>query len=143
MIEPLVDRLPEPGLLIGSRLIPDASGGRDTGVSAATGGSTKDVPLAGPLEVDVGRLIVGHPLAETTKVGPLISACACDRILGVVQHAMEEESGNLVAGGHRMEGDLADGFYVAPTLFSHVEETCPVAREEVFGPVLSIMPFGQ
>ncbi len=86
-------------------------------------------------------IVLGDPFEKTTMMGPVVNAKACDRILGVVSNAVDQGHGKLVAGGQRAGGDLADGYFIAPTLFSHVEHSAPIAREEIFGPVLSIIRF--
>jgi aldehyde dehydrogenase (NAD+) len=84
---------------------------------------------------------VGNPLDPSVLVGPVITAAACDRILGVIEAASAGEAGRLLTGGHRLGGDLAGGYFVAPTVFGDVDPTAPLAREEIFGPVLSVLRF--
>jgi acyl-CoA reductase-like NAD-dependent aldehyde dehydrogenase len=86
-------------------------------------------------------VVVGDPFEAATAMGPVISEQACDRILGMIQTAVSEKMGRLVAGGDRLGGPLADGYYLQPTVFADVDPTSPLAKEEIFGPVLSIMPF--
>lgn len=86
-------------------------------------------------------LRVGPSLDPTTQVGPLVSA----RQYGRVQSYLDRgpaEGARLVAGGARlMEGALSKGHYVAPTVFADVTDDMAIAREEIFGPVASILPF--
>ena len=84
---------------------------------------------------------VGPALDRTTTFGPVIDARACERILGVIDRAKNAHEGRLVAGGHRIGGELADGYFIAPTIFADVDPDSPLAREEVFGPVLSVIRF--
>lgn len=84
---------------------------------------------------------VGDPASEQTAVGPVISQSAADRILGVVDDAVKTDSGRLVAGGVRLGGDLAEGYFVAPTLLADVDNSAPIAQNEIFGPVLCAIPF--
>lgn len=84
---------------------------------------------------------VGDPFDPSTMVGPVISQGAADRIIGVIDQAVEERMGELVTGGKRMAGDLADGFYIAPTVFAGVDNHAPLAELETFGPVVSVMRF--
>jgi acyl-CoA reductase-like NAD-dependent aldehyde dehydrogenase len=86
------------------------------------------------------RVSVGDPLAATTALGPVVSEAACERILGYVERA-RGDGARLVAGGSRLDGALADGFFVAPTIFADVDNTAELAREEVFGPVLAFLRF--
>ena len=84
---------------------------------------------------------VGDPFDPTVLMGPVVSAAACERILGVIARAVDEGSGTLLTGGGRLDGDLADGYFVAPTVFGDVDHDSSLAREEVFGPVLSVLRF--
>ncbi|HVE25939.1 MAG TPA: aldehyde dehydrogenase family protein, partial [Sporichthya sp.] len=77
-----------------------------------------------------GKMPVGDPLAPTTAVGPVISEAATTRILGFVERAKTAGAGTLLAGGERVGGDLAAGFYVAPTVFGEVDNRSELAQEE-------------
>lgn len=84
---------------------------------------------------------VGDPLDPQTQVGPVVSAPQMDRILGFIEGA-QEEGARLVTGGVRMGGAAYEaGFFVEPTIFSGVADQMTIAREEVFGPVLSAFTF--
>jgi acyl-CoA reductase-like NAD-dependent aldehyde dehydrogenase len=74
-------------------------------------------------------------------LGPVINAQACDRILGVIDRARSEGSGRLVTGGGRVGGDLANGYFVEPTVFTNVDNASDLAQHEVFGPVLAVIRF--
>jgi 5-carboxymethyl-2-hydroxymuconic-semialdehyde dehydrogenase len=87
----------------------------------------------------VARLKVGHPLDPATEVGPLIHQRHLDKVLSYFKVA-REDGARVRAGGARAEG-LGSGFYVQPTLFTHASSTMRVAREEIFGPVLTALPF--
>jgi acyl-CoA reductase-like NAD-dependent aldehyde dehydrogenase len=89
----------------------------------------------------LARLPLGDPLAPGTVLGPVVSAGACERILGIVERARTSGAGRLVTGGERVDGDLADGFFVAPTVFGEVDPASELAQREIFGPVLSFMRF--
>ncbi|HYH48253.1 MAG TPA: aldehyde dehydrogenase family protein [Acidimicrobiia bacterium] len=84
---------------------------------------------------------VGDPMDPATVMGPVISARHCDRILGLVAATRASGAGRLLTGGKRLGGDLADGFFVAPTLFADVDPNSDLAQEEVFGPVLAVTRF--
>lgn len=97
--------------------------------------------VVGMVSAMAGQFILGNPLDPATVVGPVINEAAAQRIVGIIERAQHEGSGKLVAGGKRGEGALAAGSYVQPTVFADVEHDSSLAREEVFGPVLSIMRF--
>jgi aldehyde dehydrogenase (NAD+) len=88
----------------------------------------------------LASLLVGDPLDERTFVGPVVSEAAMDRILGVIDRA-RADGATLLAGGARLGGDLADGWFVAPTVFGDVDHDSDLARNEVFGPVQAILRF--
>jgi aldehyde dehydrogenase (NAD+) len=88
-----------------------------------------------------GSITVGDPFLQSTMMGPVVNRAACDRILDVIGHAAETGQGKIVAGGARLGGEFADGYFIPPTLFADVDNAAPLAREEIFGPVLSIMRF--
>jgi len=85
-------------------------------------------------------LKVGDPLDPTTNLGPLISQRQLDKVLGYLDQG-PKEGARLVTGGHRLGGELSNGYYVAPTVFGNVNNTMTIAREEIFGPVASVIPF--
>jgi acyl-CoA reductase-like NAD-dependent aldehyde dehydrogenase len=83
-------------------------------------------------------LVPGDPLDPNTKMGPLISKEHRDKVVGYLK-AGESEGAKRVAGAPRPEAEA--GYFVDPTVFSGVEERMKIAREEIFGPVLSVIPF--
>jgi acyl-CoA reductase-like NAD-dependent aldehyde dehydrogenase len=85
------------------------------------------------------ELKVGAGMDAATEIGPLISPAQLERALHFV--GVGRESAELVAGGVRPGGALANGYFLQPTVFSRVEETSPIAVEEIFGPVLSVFRF--
>jgi acyl-CoA reductase-like NAD-dependent aldehyde dehydrogenase len=82
---------------------------------------------------------VGDPMEPTTQMGPLISAPQLERVLGFVEEARTATT--VALGGERLGGDLADGYFVPPTVVTGVRNDMRIAREEIFGPVLSVIPF--
>jgi acyl-CoA reductase-like NAD-dependent aldehyde dehydrogenase len=84
---------------------------------------------------------VGDPFAGDTVMGPVVSEGAARRILSVVEEATEGKAGRLCTGGRRAGGDLAAGFFVEPTVFADADPTSSLVREEIFGPVLAVLPF--
>ena len=81
----------------------------------------------------------GDPLDPANIQGPQISSRQRDRVLGYIERGCEEGA-TIVVGGHR-PASLPRGWYVEPTLFSHVDNDMTIAREEIFGPVLVVIPF--
>jgi len=82
----------------------------------------------------------GSPFDPAVTASPLINPRQLDRVLGLIAQG-QADGARLVCGGTRGEGDLADGNFVAPTLFTDVSNDMSIAREEIFGPVLSVIPF--
>lgn len=83
---------------------------------------------------------VGDPFEPDTVAGPVVNAAALERILGMIDRA-KQDGARLLTGGERLAGDLADGYFLAPTVFADVDPYSDLAQKEVFGPVLSIIPF--
>ncbi|RUL92472.1 aldehyde dehydrogenase family protein [Verrucosispora sp. FIM060022] len=86
------------------------------------------------------RVRVGDPADETTVMGPVVSGQACDRIIGVIDRA-RTAGAQLLVGGGRCGGDLADGFFVEPTVFVDADRDTELVQEEIFGPVLAVSSF--
>jgi aldehyde dehydrogenase (NAD+) len=82
----------------------------------------------------------GDPLAEGTILGPLVSQIQFDKVQRLIAAGIEEGA-TLVAGGLGRPDGLNRGYYVRPTVFGNVTNTMTIAREEIFGPVLSILPY--
>ena len=93
------------------------------------------------LGATAAHIKVGDPLDPSTVVGPVISENALSRIVSMVDTAVKQEGGRLVAGGERLAGEMANGFYLPITLVADVAQTSSIAQHEVFGPVLAITPF--
>ncbi len=86
-------------------------------------------------------LKIGHPLDAATQLGPLVSRQQLERVTGYLDIG-KSEGARAVSGGARMtEGDFAKGYYVPPTVFADVKDNMRIAREEIFGPVLSAFVF--
>ena len=87
----------------------------------------------------VANMVVGDPFVKGVQLGPLASAAQRDRVQGYIQKGIEEGA-TLVAGGLGAPEGVDAGFYVRPTVFSNVTPDMTIAQEEIFGPVLSILP---
>jgi aldehyde dehydrogenase (NAD+) len=88
----------------------------------------------------VPMVTFGDPYSYETTSGPLINTRQLDRVMGYIQSG-QEQGAKLVCGGDRPGGDLAAGNFVNPTLFADVDNHMKIAQEEIFGPVLSVIPF--
>ncbi len=82
----------------------------------------------------------GDPMQETTRLGPLSSAAQLERVRSYIKKGVEEGA-QLVAGGPDAPEGLSGGYYVKPTVFAKVKPSSTIAQEEIFGPVLSIIPY--
>jgi aldehyde dehydrogenase (NAD+) len=82
----------------------------------------------------------GDPFSDDTRIGPLVSDTQRERVRGYIRKGVEEGA-KLVTGGEEPPEGLDKGFYVQPTVFSEVTPKMTIAQEEIFGPVLSIMPY--
>jgi aldehyde dehydrogenase (NAD+) len=83
---------------------------------------------------------VGDPRAKDTTMGPVVSEAQYDKIQRLI-HAGIDEGAELVCGGPGKPEGLETGYFVKPTVFAHVRNDMTIAREEIFGPVLSIIPY--
>jgi len=83
---------------------------------------------------------LGDPLDRATRMGPLVTAAHRERVMGYVE-AGRREGARLVLGGGKPNGSLAGGAYLEPTIFSDVAPGMSIAQEEIFGPVVTVMPF--
>ncbi len=86
-----------------------------------------------------GGLTVGNPLDESTDIGPVVSSRQRERVLGYIE-AGRNSGARLVAGGG-IPKDQPRGWFVSPTVFADVENTDRIAQEEIFGPVLAVIPY--
>jgi aldehyde dehydrogenase (NAD+) len=83
---------------------------------------------------------VGDPLGGEAQLGPLISGTQQERVRGLIQKGIDEGA-TLVTGGAEQPDGLDKGYYVKPTVFADVSNNMTIAQEEIFGPVLSIIPY--
>jgi acyl-CoA reductase-like NAD-dependent aldehyde dehydrogenase len=90
-------------------------------------------------KAQLAKLTLGDPFDAKTKLGPLASAGQRDTVLRYVDQG-KHEGAELVAGGERPAA-LPRGFYVQPTIFANVSNRMAIAQEEIFGPVLAIVPY--
>ena len=86
------------------------------------------------------RIRSADPFDDTTRIGPLVSAAQRERVRSYIRKGIDEGA-RLVAGGPDAPDGLEKGFFVRPTVFSEVRRDMTIAQEEIFGPVLSIIPY--
>ena len=86
-------------------------------------------------------LRVGNSLDPETQIGPIVSQAQLDRVTGYLDIGKEEGARPTAGGARLVEGDLAKGYFVPPTVFADVKDEMRIANEEIFGPVASVLPF--
>ena len=96
--------------------------------------------FVGKLVDRVKGLKVGDPMDKGTRMGPVVSAQQLQTVLGYVE-AGRREGATLAAGGERVRVGDGRGYFLQPTVFTGVSNAMRIAREEIFGPVLSVIPF--
>ncbi|GAB3831164.1 aldehyde dehydrogenase family protein [Dactylosporangium cerinum] len=87
-----------------------------------------------------GRYTVGDPLAETTRIGPMATRAHQERVIGYIERGIADGA-TLAAGGPARIDGLGTGAYVRPTVFAGVDPHAVIAQEEIFGPVLAVIPY--
>ena len=98
-------------------------------------------PLVEGMLKKVPNIKLGHGLEEKVKMGPLISSTHRDKVEGYIKLGLQEGA-RLLCGGKRPDATgLKNGFFVEPTIFDDVKPTMRIAREEIFGPVLTVTTF--
>jgi aldehyde dehydrogenase (NAD+) len=104
------------------------------------------VPAAKLAEVEAiakrvaASVITGDPTSEKTNLGPVVSKLQFERVEGYIAKGIAEGAKVVIGGSGRPDG-LTKGYFVKPTIFSNVRNDMTIAREEIFGPVLCILPY--
>ena len=141
-----------PNIIFADADFDNAATGALAGIFAATGqtcvaGSRLVVQrpiydrMVEQLSARAGRIRLGDPLQDTSEMGTVANRPQFDRILGMIT-AARTAGAELVTGGGPAEGEgLGNGLFIAPTIFANVRNEMEIAQEEVFGPVLSVIPF--
>lgn len=88
-----------------------------------------------------GGIVQGDPMDQATQMGPVISKFHQDRILRTVATAHDRGDGRKIVGGTALGGEFETGAFVTPTIFADVDPASELAQTEIFGPVLSMIPF--
>jgi acyl-CoA reductase-like NAD-dependent aldehyde dehydrogenase len=142
-----------PNIVFEDADIEAAANGVVSGIFAATGqtcmaGSRLFVQenihddLVGILEEKANSIKLGDPLDEETEMGPIAFKEQLEKVQGYIETG-QEEGAELTCGGKQPDDpNLQDGFFVEPTILTNVNNSMQVAREEIFGPVLSVIPAG-
>jgi aldehyde dehydrogenase (NAD+) len=92
------------------------------------------------LAAEMRSLVVGDPADPDTHVGPLVAKRQQDRVRSYIESG-QHEGARLVTGGTQMPDSIESGWYVMPTLFSDADNDMRIARDEIFGPVLTVIPY--
>ncbi|APT59924.1 carnitine dehydratase [Roseomonas gilardii] len=141
-----------PNIIFDDARIEDAVKGAISGIFAASGqtciaGSRLLVQrsvyeeVANRVAAFAGTARLGDPMEMETQVGPITTLPQREKVLSYIGIAQDEGARCLLGGGTPKAPGLAQGWFVEPTIFADVTNTMRIAREEVFGPVLSIIPF--
>src|SRR5690606_11583253 len=94
-----------------------------------------------PLVERARNIRLGNPLDTATEMGTVANKPQFDRILRTIQNA-QNAGAKLVCGGRRAEGEgLERGYFIEPTIFTDVDNSSELAQDEIFGPVLAVIPF--
>lgn len=102
--------------------------------------ATKSEEIEARLIKEAEKFVVGNPFDDHVKIGPLASQKQYDRVQQYISSGLEEGA-ELIYGGLGMPPNFNKGFYVKPTIFMGATNTMKIAREEIFGPVLTVIPY--
>lgn len=94
------------------------------------------------MAAEMTSLVVGDPTDSATQVGPLVARRQQERVCGYIETG-QSEGARLVTGGTAMPDGVDRGWYVRPTLFADATNSMRIAREEIFGPVLTVIPYAE
>jgi len=101
--------------------------------------SVYDAVLSGVTDY-ASKMKIGSGIDPNTELGPLVSQEQLERVTGYIE-AGKREGAKPTTGGERAGGELANGYFVQPTIFDNVHDDMTIAREEIFGPVVVALPF--
>ncbi|GLB62584.1 aldehyde dehydrogenase [Dietzia sp. NCCP-2495] len=96
--------------------------------------------VAEALAEGIGSMVVGDPLDPATEIGPMVAQRQQERVSSYIEIG-QQEGARLLTGGTGMPDGLGSGWYIRPTVFSGVTNDMRIAREEIFGPVLSVIAY--
>lgn len=92
------------------------------------------------ISAEAQRIRVGNGLTPKIHIGPIITDGQLNRILKFIE-AGQQGGAEVMAGGQRLGGELAQGSFLAPTVFAHQDDSLSIVQEEIFGPVVAVTPF--
>lgn len=98
-------------------------------------------PFLERLTLRTAAMRIGDPLDPETQVGPLVTEAQMESVLAHIARARREGVRLVLGGQRRTEGELARGFYVEPTIFEATDDRAAIVRDEVFGPVMTVLGF--
>ncbi|MGC7532127.1 aldehyde dehydrogenase family protein, partial [Pandoraea pneumonica] len=93
------------------------------------------------LKARTEKMIVGDPLDPATQIGALINTAHMEKVLGYIARGVAEGAEVLTGGERVTAGALGKGAFVAPTVFTACTDEMAIVREEIFGPVMTVLPF--
>jgi acyl-CoA reductase-like NAD-dependent aldehyde dehydrogenase len=102
--------------------------------------SARAADFTDALAAEMSAMVVGDPTDSATQVGPLVAQRQQQRVRGYIETG-QAEGARLVVGGTAMPEGIDKGWYVRPTLFADADNSMRIAREEIFGPVLTVIPY--
>jgi aldehyde dehydrogenase (NAD+) len=102
--------------------------------------ASRAVEYVDALAAEMQSMVVGDPADPATQVGPLVAKRQQDKVRGYIESG-QHQGARLVTGGTQMPAGVDTGWYVTPTLFSDADNSMRIAREEIFGPVLTVIPY--
>lgn len=96
-------------------------------------------PFLKAVKQRVESIRIGHAVDDETQMGPVVSKAHYDRVMGYIAKGKEEGGSVLTGGGHVTGAEFASGYFIQPTVFFDVTSDMTIAREEIFGPVMSVI----
>lgn len=97
-------------------------------------------PFLEAFSTEVQRIRVGNGFAPKVHIGPVVSQNQLERVMGYIDQG--RQGARIVTGGERLGGELSHGYFLAPTVFAHEDDSLSIVQEEIFGPVVAVTPFG-
>jgi acyl-CoA reductase-like NAD-dependent aldehyde dehydrogenase len=94
------------------------------------------------LRAEAGKIRVGNGFTPKVHIGPLVSDRQLERVMDYIKVG-QESGAQVVTGGSRLGGELENGYFLAPTIFTYEDDNLPIVREEIFGPVAAVTAFDE